>query len=103
MSEIADDYILSADKQSDMLIMKVIHKKTGVIIHTKRKRAINDLHIKSVLRHYRRELFEEQGLEQLLLDDLAKRHNVDPEGKILREILDEVNASQNDRGYKPIA
>lgn len=103
MSEIADDYILSADKQSDMLIMKVIHKKTGVLIHTKRCRAINDLHIKSTLRKYRHHLFEEQGLEQILLDDLAKRHQVDPSGKTLSAILDEINSSQDAKGYKPIA
>lgn len=99
MSVLAEDYALIADKKGEMLIMQVVHKKTGVVIHTKRKRAINNLHIKSVLRHYRRELFEEQGLEQLLLEDLARRHKINVEGKSLKEILDEINDSQNRKNY----
>lgn len=103
MTNLANNYALIADKKGDMLVMQVVHKNTGVVIHTKRCRAINDLHIKSTLRQYRHHLFEEKGLEQLLLDDLVKRHKIDPTGKSLREILNEVNSSQNGCGYKPIA
>lgn len=103
MSTISNDYALIANKKGDMLVMQVVHKNTGIIIHTKRCRAINDLHIKSTLRQYRHHLFEGKGLEQILLNDLVARHGVDPDGKTLKEILDEVNSSQNGRGYKPIA
>lgn len=99
MSVLATDYALIADKKGDMLIMKVVHKSTGIVIHTKRCRAINDLHIKSTLRQYRYYLFEEMGIEQVVLDNLIARHGVDPEGKSLREILDEINKAQDEKNY----
>ncbi len=93
MSILATDYALIADKKGDMLVMKVVHKATGIVYHTKRRRAINDLHIKSTLRQYRHYLFEEMGIEQVVLDSMIARHGVDPAGKSLREILDEIKIS----------
>lgn len=94
-----DDYTLVTDRLGDMLVMKVVHKLTGVVCHTKRKRVINDLQIKSELYKFREFLFERNGLKQVLLNELAKRHGVDPEGKDLRTILDEVKAQQDKKGY----
>lgn len=102
MSALATDYALIADKKGDMLVMKVVHIATGIVYQTKRCRAINDLHIKSTLRQYRNYLFEEMGIEQVVLDSMIARHGVDPAGKSLKEILDEINKAQDAKKYLPL-
>ncbi|RKQ12276.1 hypothetical protein D8M03_17150 [Lysinibacillus endophyticus] len=98
-SKIEDDYALLANKIGDMLVMRVAHKLTGVVIYTKRKRAINDLQIKSELYSFREDMLERNGLKQAVLDYLAKSHGISTEGKDLRTILNEVKEQQDKKGY----
>lgn len=102
-SQIEDDYALLADKKGDMLIMRVAHKLTGMVIYTKRKRVLNDLHIKSELYKFRDYMLNQNGLKQAVLDHLTKSHGINPEGKDLRTILNEIKEAQDNKGYFDIS
>lgn len=99
MSIIEDDYVLLADLQGDMLILRVAHKLTGIVIYTKRKRVINRFHIKSEIHAFRDYMLERNGLKQVVLDYLTESHDIDKNGKDLRTILDEVKEAQVKKGY----
>ncbi|MGE8000882.1 hypothetical protein ACQKOF_19840 [Lysinibacillus sp. NPDC093190] len=92
-------YTFTAKTIGDMLVMKVIHKLTGVVIYTKRKKILNKAHLRSELYSFREYLFERNGLEQIILDNLTKSQGIDTEGKDLNLILDEVSAAQSNKGY----
>ena len=92
-------YAFTAKTIGDMLVMKVVHKLTGVVIYTKRKKILNKAHLRSELYSFREYLFERNGLEQIILDNLTKNYGIDTEGKGLNSILDEVTAAQNNKGY----
>ncbi|UDK95250.1 hypothetical protein EYB33_02820 [Lysinibacillus sphaericus] len=79
--------------------MKVVHKLTGVVIYTKRKKILNRAHLRSELYTFRGYLFELNGLEQIILDNLTKSHGINTEGKDLSSILNEVSSAQNNKGY----
>lgn len=97
--DFTENYAFTAKTIGDMLVMKVIHKLTGVVIYTKRKKILNKTHLRSELYTFREYLFERNGLEQIILDNLTRSHGIDTEGKDLNLILDEVSVAQNNKGY----
>jgi len=97
--DFTENYAFTAKTIGDMLVMKVIHKLTGVVIYTKRKKILNKTHLRSELYTFREYLFERNGLEQIILDNLTRSHGIDTEGKDLNLILDEVFVAQNNKGY----
>ena len=92
-------YAFTAKTIGDMLVMKVVHKLTGVVIYTKRKKILNKAHLRSELYSFCEYLFERNGLEQIILDNLTKNYGIDTEGKGLNSILDEVSVAQNNKCY----
>ncbi|UNT55103.1 hypothetical protein [Lysinibacillus capsici] len=97
--DFTENYAFTAKTIGDMLVMKVIHKLTGVVIYTKRKKILNKTHLRSELYTFREYLFERNGLEQIILDNLTRSHGIDTESKDLNLILDEVSVAQNNKGY----
>lgn len=97
--DFSEAYAFAANTIGEMLVMKVVHKLTGVAIHTKRKKILNKAHLRSELYSFREYLFERNGLEQIVLDSLTKEHGIDTSGKNLGEILDEISASQANKRY----
>lgn len=85
-----------------MLVMRVAHRKTGVVIYTKRKKIINKAHLRSELHSFREYMLERNGLNQALLDYLAKGHGVDATDKDLKSILDKVTEEQDKKGFKKL-
>jgi len=92
-------YAFTAKTIGDMLVMKVVHKLTGDVIYTKRKKILNKAHLRSELYSFREYLFERNGLKQIILDNLTKNYGIDTEGKGLNSILAEVSVAQNNKGY----
>lgn len=97
--DFTENYAFTAKTIGDILVMKVIHKLTGVVIYTKRKKILNKTHLRSELYTFREYLFERNGLEQIILDNLTRSHGIDTESKDLNLILDEVSVAQNNKGY----
>lgn len=97
--DFTENYAFTVKTIGDMLVMKVIHKLSGIVIYTKRKKILNKTHLRSELYTFREYLFERNGLEQIILDNLTKSHGIDTEGKDLNLILDEVSVAQNNKGY----
>lgn len=95
-----EDYALLADTIGEMLVMRVAHRKTGMVIYTKRKKIINKAHLRSELYSFREYILERNGLNQAILDYLSKGHGVDTTGKDLKSILDEVSVEQDKKGFK---
>lgn len=96
---LAEIYELSRELVGNTLILRVAHKTTGVIIYTERKIVINKMHLRSELCKFREYMLERNGLSQVVLDDLVKTYNIDPNGKSLRAILDEVTMQQLQLGH----
>lgn len=97
--DFSEAYAFTANTIGEMLVMKVVHKLTGVVIHTKRKKILNKAHLRSELYSFREYLFERNGLEQIVLDSLAEKHSIDTTGKDLRGILDAISATLDTKGY----
>lgn len=97
--DFSKSYTFTANTVGEMLVMKVVHKLTGVVIYTKRKKILNRAHLRSELYTFRGYLFERNGLEQIILDNLTKSHGINTEGKDLSSILNEVSSAQNNKGY----
>lgn len=97
--DFTENYAFTAKTIRDMLVMKVIHKLTGIVIYTKQKKILNKTHLRSELYIFREYLFERSGLEQIILDNLTKSHGISTESKDLNLILDELSAAQNKKGY----
>ncbi|EON73846.1 hypothetical protein [Lysinibacillus sphaericus] len=97
--DFSEAYAFTANTIGEMLVMKVVHKLTGVAIYTKRKKILNKAHLRGEIYSFREYLFERNGLEQIVLDSLAKEHEIDTSGKNLRGILDKISALQDNKRY----
>lgn len=96
---LAEMYELSRELVGNTLVLRVAHKSTGVIIYTERKTVVNKMHLRSELYRFREYMLERNGLSQVILDDLIKTYNINPLGKSLRAILDEVAMQQIQLGH----